>query len=51
MTKRIRLPCHRRTISILIPAPLFTALGCIVPLAVYHSISRLTIVDRLREAE
>lgn len=36
---------------ILLLAPVFALPGWLVPLAVYRSVSRLTIVERLREAE
>ncbi|MDO5111965.1 MAG: ABC transporter permease [Clostridia bacterium] len=43
---------YRFTITpILLLAPLFALLGCAVPLCVYRAMSRLTIVERLREAE
>ena len=35
----------------LVLMPLFAALGCAVPLAVYRSVARSTVVERLREAE
>ncbi|MBU5627634.1 ABC transporter permease [Oscillibacter sp. MSJ-2] len=36
---------------ILLLMPLFAVLGCVVPLAVYRSVARSTVVERLREAE
>ena len=36
---------------ILLLAPVFALLGAAVPLAVYRSVARFTIVERLREAE
>ncbi|WP_394806179.1 ABC transporter permease [Pusillibacter faecalis] len=43
---------YRFTISpILIVAPIFALLGILVPLAVYRSVAKSTIVERLREAE
>lgn len=38
-------------VPIVIIAPLFILLGCIVPLIVYHTIAKLTIVERLHESE
>ena len=38
-------------VPILIVAPIFAVIGCIVPLIVYRSVSKLTIVERLRETE
>ena len=34
-----------------VTAPVFLALGALLPLAVYQSIAKLTIVERLRETE
>ncbi len=43
---------YRFTISpILILAPVFVLLGCLIPLAVYRTVSRHTIVERLRDVE
>lgn len=42
---------HFTVTPILLLAPVFALLGCLVPLAVYRFVSRLTIVERLREAE
>lgn len=43
---------YRFTIlPILSLAPVFTLLGCLVPLAVYRTVAKATIVERLREAE
>ncbi len=43
---------YRFTIfPILILAPVFTALGCLLPLLVYRSVAKATIVERLRDAE
>ena len=43
---------YRLTVwPILLTAPIFALLGFCVPLAVYRSVSRQTIVERLREAE
>lgn len=36
---------------ILTVAPIFALVGCVIPLLVYHSVSRQTIVERLREGE
>lgn len=38
-------------IPLLIVTPIFALLGCIIPLIVYHSVSKQTIVERLRETE
>ncbi len=38
-------------VPVLIVAPIFILLGCLVPLFVYHSVSKQTIVERLRESE
>lgn len=38
-------------LPILLLAPVFALLGCLVPLAVYRVTARATIVERLREAE
>lgn len=38
-------------VPILIAAPMFASAGCIVPLLIYRSISKQTIVERLRESE
>lgn len=38
-------------LPILIIAPLFAFIGCLVPLIVYHIVSKQTIVERLRESE
>lgn len=35
---------------IVIVAPIFALLGCVVPLLVYHRVSKQTIVERLRES-
>lgn len=43
---------YRFTVTpILILTPIFAMLGILTPLAVYHSVSKSTIVERLREAE
>ncbi len=42
---------HPTFMSILIIAPIFALVGCVVPLLVYRSVSKLTIVERLRESE
>ncbi len=42
---------HFTVTPILLLAPVFALPGWLVPLAVYRSVSRLTIVERLREAE
>lgn len=43
---------YRFTLTpILVLIPVFALLGCVLPLAVYRSVSRLTLVERLREAE
>ena len=42
---------HFTVTPILLLSPVFALLGCLVPLAVYRFVSRLTIVERLREAE
>lgn len=36
---------------IFLVTPVFAFLGCVVPLLVYHSVSKQTIVERLRETE
>lgn len=36
---------------IVVLTPLFVLLGCLVPLAVYRTVSKLTVVERLRQAE
>ncbi len=38
-------------VPVLIVAPIFIILGCLVPLFVYHRVSKQTIVERLRESE
>ncbi len=38
-------------IPMIIVAPIFAVVGCLVPLFVYHSVSKQTIVERLRESE
>ncbi len=38
-------------VPILLVAPIFALAGCIVPLLVYRSVSKQTIVERLRESE
>lgn len=38
-------------VPILIVSPIFALVGCIVPLLVYRSVSKQTIVERLRESE
>ncbi len=43
---------YRLTVTPLLAVlPVFLILGCLVPLGVYRSVSRLTIVERLRQAE
>lgn len=43
---------YRFTVApILVLLPVFAALGALIPLALYRAVSRLTIVERLREAE
>ncbi|MDE7262177.1 MAG: ABC transporter permease, partial [Oscillospiraceae bacterium] len=43
---------YRFTVTpVLVLAPVFALLGVVVPLAVYRSVARFTIVERLREAE
>ena len=42
---------HFTVTPISLLAPVFALPGWLVPLAVYRSVSRLTIVERLREAE
>ena len=43
---------YRFTVTpILLLAPVFALLGAAAPLAVYRSVARFTIVERLREAE
>ena len=43
---------YRFTVTpILLLTPIFTLLGVLTPLAVYHAVSKSTIVERLREAE
>ena len=43
--------CRFTVAPILLTAPVFALLGAAVPLAVYRWVVRLTIVERLREAE
>ena len=38
-------------IPVLIVAPIFALVGCVVPLMVYYSVSKQTVVERLRESE
>ena len=38
-------------LPIILVAPIFALVGCLVPLLVYRSVSRQTIVERLRESE
>lgn len=38
-------------VPIFIVAPVFALLGCLVPLVIYHTVSKQTIVERLRETE
>ncbi len=38
-------------LPIAVVAPIFAALGCLVPLLVYQAVSRQTVVERLRESE
>ena len=42
---------HATFMPILIIAPIFLLMGCIVPILVYHRVSKQTIVERLRESE
>jgi len=43
---------YRFTVTpIVLLAPVFILLGCLVPLAVYRSVAKSTIVERLRQAE
>ena len=43
---------YRLTLTpFLIVAPVFALLGVLVPLAVYRSVSKATIVERLREVD
>ena len=42
---------HTTFVPVLIIAPIFALLGCIVPPAVYRMAAKQTIVERLREAE
>lgn len=42
---------HFNATALFITAPIFLAFGMILPLAVYRSIAKLTIVERLRETE
>ena len=43
---------YRFTVTpVLATAPIFVALGCLVPLGVYRIVAKSTIVERLREAE
>lgn len=43
---------YRFTVSaILVLSPLFALLGCVLPLVVYRSVAKRTIVERLREIE
>lgn len=40
---------HFTALPILLVAPLFALLGCLIPIMVYHHIAKQTIVERLRE--
>lgn len=42
---------HTTFLPVLLIAPIFIVLGCAVPLVVYRTVSKQTIVERLREAE
>lgn len=42
---------HFTILPILVLFPVFALLGTLVPLAVYRSVAKSTIVERLREAE
>ena len=42
---------HTTFVPVLLITPIFIALGCAVPLAVYRTAAKQTIVERLREAE
>lgn len=42
---------HLTLAPIFMIAPIFTLLGCIVPLIVYRSVSKQTVVERLRDVE
>lgn len=42
---------HFTLVPILILTPIFLLLGIVIPLIAYHTTSKLTIVERLREAE
>ena len=37
--------------AVIITGPIFLILGALLPMAVYRSIAKLTIVERLRETE
>ena len=42
---------HLTVTPVLILLPIFLLLGGLVPLAVYRSVARVSVVERLREAE
>lgn len=42
---------HFTWLPIALVAPIFALFGCIVPMIVYHSVAKQTIVERLRESE
>lgn len=42
---------HFTVSPVLILAPIFALLGCLVPMAVYRSVARASVVERLREAD
>ena len=43
---------YRFTVApILVLLPVFAVLGALVPLVLYRAVSRMTVVERLREAE
>ncbi len=40
---------HFTALPVLLIAPLFALLGCIIPIIVYHHVAKQTVVERLRE--
>lgn len=42
---------HFTLLPVVVIAPLFIGLGCVIPLGVYYGMAKMTIVERLREME
>lgn len=42
---------HFTLLPVVVIAPLFIVLGCVIPLGVYYGMAKMTIVERLREME